>query len=178
MQFEVSKSSLNSRATQHEKMSNHVLMVVIMVVASIFIGYYLTMTIILRNNKTDNRNKFYQSMLMGFWMGLVELVSIGLLITWSSVFTFLLIIIIIGIILFTCLIYWQIGINENQFMLSMQEHHQMAIEMTKLAKPKTENPELLGIMDEILESQQREIDHMQDILNQNNVPNNITSLLY
>ena len=175
-------TSTSIPATTHTNMSmnyNPIWGVLIMIVASILIGYYLTMTIILRNNKTDNRNKMYQGLLMGFWMGLIELLMVGFLMkTWLSGFTFILILLVLGIAFLSYLIYYQIGINENQFMLSMQEHHQMAIDMTNEVKPKTTDPRLLNIMDEILESQQREIKQMQDILDERHVPHNITSLWY
>ena len=174
-----------SRKMEHEvslqvgAKHNPIVGVVVMIIASIIIGYYLTMTIILRNDKTDNRNKLYQSLLMGFWMGLIELLMVGLLMQiWMPSFTVILVLLIIGIILFTALIYWQIGINENQFMLSMIEHHSMAIAMAEQIKPKTQDPKLRKIVDNILESQQREIDQMQGILDEKEVPDNITSLLY
>ena len=151
----------------------------IMIIASIFIGYYLTMTVILRDNNTDNLNRMYQGLLMGFWMGLIELLMVGFLMNiWMPFYTFLLIILVIGIVILTYLIYNQVGINENQFMLSMISHHQMAIDMTKEVKPKTTDPKLISIMDNILESQQREIDQMKDILNEKGVPNNITAIWY
>ena len=132
-------------ASSHDRMSmnyNPIWGVLIMIVASIFVGYYLSMTIILRKNKTNNRNKLYQGLLMGFWMGLIELLMVGFLMkTWLSGFTFILIFLVVGIALFTYLIYYQIGINENQFILSMQEHHSMGIAMAELAKPKTTDSE-------------------------------------
>ena len=54
----------------------------------------------------------------------------------------------------------------------------MAIDMTNIIKPKTINPELAEIMDGISESQQKETKQMQYILNDNNIPNNITALWY
>lgn len=158
---------------------NPVLGVFVMIVVSILIGYYLTMTIILRNNNTNNFNRTYQALLMGFWMGLIELLMVGFLMKiWLPIYTFFLILLIVGIVIFSYLIYTQVGINENQFMLSMQSHHEMGIEMAKLAKPKTTDPRLIKIIDNILESQQKEIYQMQEILDERNVPNNITSLWY
>jgi len=156
-----------------------ILSVIIMIIASIIIGYYLTMTILLRNNKTNNRNKLYQSLLMGFWMGFIELAMIIILMKlMSKVLIILLIFLLIGIIILTWLIYEQIGIGENQFMLSMIEHHQMAIDMTTLVKPRTKNTKLLSIMDEILESQVREINQMKNILDEQHIPRDISTLLH
>lgn len=161
-------------------MDNHfsVSGVLIMIIASIIIGYYLTMTVLLRRNKTDNMNKMYQALLMGFWMGLVELLMVGLFVIWNPIFYLFLIILITGIAILTYLIYNQIGINENQFMLSMIEHHEMALEMATKVRPKTVDDELITVIEEILESQQRQIDQMYDLLKKNRVPKNITSLFY
>ncbi len=156
-----------------------ILSIMIMVLASIIIGYYLTMTIILRRNLTNNKNKYYQSLLMGFWMGFIELAMIRLLMNiWSPILTLILIVLLIGIVILTIFIHYQIGINENQYMLSMIEHHQMAIEMSERVKPKVTNLDLLQIMNNIIESQQKEIEQMRSLLIKNNVPDNITSLLY
>lgn len=153
---------------EHCSNSSHspLLGVLIMIIASIFISYYLTMTIILRRNFTDNRNKVYQSLLMGLWMGLIELLMVGFLMKiWNSVYTMILILLIIGIIILTILIRTQIGIDQKEFLLSMIEHHQMAVDMSQLVKPKTTNPELLNLVNSIITSQQDEINQMRNLLN-------------
>lgn len=155
------------------------LSITIMILASIVIGYYLTMTILLRNNVTDNRNKLYQSFLMGFWMGLVEFFMIVYFAHLNIAnYLPLLLFLLAGIAFFMYLIYTQTGINENQFMLSMIEHHGMAIEMVKQVRPQTHDPRLLELMDEIESSQHEEIQTMRNILDERDVPNNITSLFY
>lgn len=158
---------------------NPILGVFVMIIASILIGYYLTMTVILRDNNTDNLNRAYQGLLMGFWMGLIELLMVGFLMkTWFPIYTFFLLILVIGIVLFTWMIYNQVGINENQFMLSMIPHHQMAIDMVEQTKPQIKDPRLIKITDNILESQNQEIKEMKEILDERKVPHNITSLWY
>jgi len=137
-----------------------------MLFASIIIGYYFTMTVLLRKNKTNNRNKAYAVLLMTSWMGLLEGIMPGNFAT-ISIFSFL-------IILFVYLIYNQVGINENQFMLSMIEHHQMAIDMANQLT--TDDPRLKRIQRDILQSQQREINQMHQILNERDVPDSILSL--
>lgn len=167
-------SSINMRMNY-----NPTLGVLIMIIASILIGYYLTMTIILRDNNTDNLNRTYQALLMGFWMGLIELLMVAFLMRmWLPIYTLFLIFLVVGIVLFSYFIYNQVGINENQYMLSMISHHQMAIDMTNQVKPDTKDPRLLGIMDNILESQEKEINQMQEILDERHVPHNITALWY
>lgn len=134
--------------------------VLIMIIASIIIGYYFSMTVLLTRNKTDNLQKVYFSLLMGVLMGIVELLMLN-----HNQVILLLILLLLAIIL-TYLIQQQIGINERQFMLAMIEHHEMALVMSKKVKPKVTNPKLKHIVDEILESQQREIDLMHSILNE------------
>lgn len=153
--------------------------VTIMILASIVIGYYLTMTIILRSNITDNRNKLYQSLLMGFWMGLVEFLMIVYFAHLNIMqYLPLLLFLFVGIALFTYLIYTQTGINENQFMLSMIEHHQMMVDMINQVKPNLEDPRLLRLTDDIVDTQNREIVEVRNILNERGVPDDIRSLLY
>lgn len=149
-----------------------------MVIASIFIGYYLSMTILLRRNKTENRNKMYQALLMGFWMGLLEMLMAIIMIGLVPLFIIILFILIIGVAILTWLIYNQKGINQNQFMLSMIEHHEMAIEMVKQVKPKLNDVRVKNIAQEIEQSQQKQIDELYNILKDKKVPNNISSLLY
>lgn len=149
-----------------------------MLVSSIIIGYYLSMTILLRENKTNNLNKLYQSLLMGLWMALIELVMIGVFMFWSPFFTILLVILVLAIAALSTMIYYQVGINENQFMLSMQEHHSMGIEMAKLAKDKLTDSRLVKLADNIIVSQKKEIDQMQEILDERHIPDNLSSLLY
>ena len=122
-----------------------------------------------RANKTDNRNKLYQSLLMGFWMGFIELITIKILSVWTSFFTFLLFAMIAGIFLLTYLIYFQIGINET----SSCSRFKSIIDMVLLLQPQFKDPRLLKIMDNILESQRREIEEVQEILDERCVPKDI-----
>lgn len=130
--------------------------IVMMALMSFIISYYFTMTILLRANKTHNRNKLYQGLLMTCWMIVImfilEPMNIGILIM-----------AIIGIVIVSYFIYFQIGIDESQFLLSMIEHHQMAIDMVKQNK-KAKDKRVLLLMNNILETQQKEIDDMKDWL--------------
>ena len=155
------------------------LSVTIMILASIVIGYYLSMTIILRNNNTNNLNRIYQSLLMGFWMGLVEFLMI-VYFAHLDISRYLLLIIFLlgGIILFTYLIYTQTGINENQFMLSMIGHHQMGIEMARLAQSKIQDPRVSRLAENIIMMQEEETHEIQAILEERRVPQDITALLF
>lgn len=178
LQYYISMNNKNFIYKMKNEKSHALISVLIMIFASIIIGYYLTMTILLRRNISNDRNRAYQALLMGFWMGFVELLMISVMTEWLPSYNIVFVILIFGIILFTYLIYNQIAINENQFMLSMISHHEMALEMAKQVKPKLTNKQLEKIVDDILLSQQQQIDEMYCILQKNNVPNNITSLFY
>lgn len=148
-----------------ERHVNPITGVFVMIVASIFIGYYLTMTVIIRDSVTDNLNRLYQALLMGFWMGLIELLMVKFLMNiWQPNYNILLGLLVIGIVLFTWLIYTQTGIDEKHFMLEMINHHNIAIDMTTLAQSKITDPELKQITNNIIQSQKQEISQMKSIL--------------
>lgn len=167
------------QSNSQTRVRNPLIGVVVMLVLSIIIGYYLTMTIVLRYNTTNNRNKMYQALLMGFWMALIELLMVGFIMRdWRSAYTYLVLILVLGIVFLTHLIYNQVGINENQFLLSMTEHHQVAVDMAKLVEPKAKDPRVKDLVDNIIRTQEKEIEEMNMILDEKGVPDNITSLFY
>lgn len=135
---------------------------VIMMILS-FIISYLTMPIMINRNITNNLNKIYASILMASLMGLVE---IGMLLYHTNMIPYLFIIIlIITSILSIYLIKTQTLIYDKQFYLSMIEHHQMAIVMADKIKQKTKDSELINLADNIMITQQKEIDFMYKKIN-------------
>lgn len=167
---------MNNSSMRHGYLS-----VTIMVVVSMILTYYFTMTLLLQRNITDNRNKFYQALLMAFWMGFVELGMVIYMTSDTNIY-YVILLIIFGllILLLTYMIQQQKGINENQFLLSMIEHHEMALEMSRqlLKKGIVRDPKVIVLLNEILESQQREINDMYDLLRARGVPLDIRSLSY
>lgn len=57
----------------------------------------------------------------------------------------------------------QLFINERQFLLGMIPHHSMAVLMSK--KMKNKNNDIKELLDNIIESQNKEIDFMKNRLN-------------
>lgn len=158
---------------RHDKM-----MIIVMVVVSIIISYFFTMTIILRKNFTHQRNKLYQSLLMGAWMAVVMvLLKLYVEKKLTKNYMILLVCTIVVIIVVTYAIRQQQTINQDQFMLGMIEHHQMAIDMALLVEPKVTDPRLSNIVTNIISSQNSEIDQMYEILSSRRVDNNILSNL-
>jgi hypothetical protein len=99
-----------------------------MFLASVVIGY-LTMPIILgfSPNVRAHKNKVYGAVLMGGLMALVELLMHGYhpqyqlwLLAWISV-----------VVISITMIYYQVGITENEFLRGMIEHHAMGIAMAE-----------------------------------------------
>lgn len=149
-----------------------------MIVLSIIVSYVLTMTVILRDNFTHQRNKLYQALLMGAYMALIMTgISIYQNGRHSSKQNILIFgISVTSIIILTILIRQQITIDQDQFMLSMIEHHQMAIDMAKLVKPKVTDRRLDEIVNNIITSQTSEITQMYQILDDRGVSNTPISL--
>jgi sensor domain CHASE-containing protein len=71
---------------------------------------------------------------------------------------------VISVVVLSWLIRQQVGIDENQFILSMIEHHQMAIEMATLVKPKVTKSKLGTLVNDIITTQKQEIDVMYSLL--------------
>jgi hypothetical protein len=57
----------------------------------------------------------------------------------------------------------QLFINERQFLLGMIPHHSMAVHMSK--NMKNENNDIKELLDNIIESQNKEIEFMKNRLN-------------
>lgn len=150
---------------RHEKLS-----LIIMIVASIILGYFFTMTIILRRNFTNHGNKLYQSLLMGSWMGVIMILPMIFFAKGHHrqmmIKTYFpaLVVLVTLIALFSWMIRQQVGIDEKQYLLGMIEHHQMAVDMSELVKPKITNPRLERLVDDIIRDQNEEIDLMYSLL--------------
>ena len=143
-----------------------------MVLASMVITWFFTMTLVLRENVTTNLNKAYQALLMSLWMGLV--MAVMPLLSGHSLSPFLkgvIAVCVFGILVVSYAIREQRWINPNQFMLSMIEHHQMAIEMVKRAQSQRQDSRLQSIASNILSSQSQEIQEMQALLRSNGITN-------
>jgi len=58
----------------------------------------------------------------------------------------------------------------------MKEHHQTAIDMIKQIKPDVKDSRVISLMDGILITQQEEIEKMDQLLDEKNVPDNVVAL--
>lgn len=130
-----------------------------MVIISIFAGLLSSMNI--WATKLDHirlhLNDLYMACLMASWM----IVLGGMYSRHYSNNT-----IFIGvfcIVLFTYLIRNQVFISETQFMKGMIPHHSMAILMAQKIKDKSNNNDIIGLADNIITSQTKEIEFMEKL---------------
>lgn len=113
-------------------------------------------------NVYHSLNQFYMAVLMTASMGAIELGLMGSMYprkTWNAIVVAASIIALVGCLL---LIREQAGIRDRQFIRSMIPHHAGAILMCEQAP--IEDSELRQLCQEIISSQQREIDQMKAIL--------------
>ncbi len=134
----------------------------IMFFVSIPIGYFTMPTILgFSSDVRFHLNKVYGAVLMGGYMALVELFMHGYKTDyqgWAAAW-------ILIIIAMSSLIYFQIGIGENDFLRGMIEHHGMGIAMAKRVLERddlTQDAKILARS--IVDTQQKEIQQMDEML--------------
>jgi hypothetical protein len=137
-----------------------------MMVFSFIVGYFFSMTLLVNSpsNVTTNLNKIYMSFLMSTLMGAFDVAMMCNDNSCSNTSYIILISLIIISIMLVVSIKQQYGIGQEQFILSMIEHHAMALTMAKKAKPKLTDKKVKAIADDILVSQCRQIDEMKRLL--------------
>jgi len=139
--------------------------IIIMIILTIILGYYINSTISLKKYKTNNYHKLYMSIFMGLQMGLIEI----LMIFWMKGFQYYLIPFSSILIIFTVFTGYKLYTldfleDDEQFIKSMIEHHSLALSMTNKIKNKTKNPKLKVIAEDILSSQEKQIKEMYDMI--------------
>ncbi len=132
---------------------------------SIIIGYWSMSFLI--NKKSDltwNLNKFYSALIMGWTMGIAELIMHYPHPDIPS-FIILFIILLTGLSYTVYLYMDQEYINESQFLRSMIEHHSMAITMSDkiMGKPSI-SKETTSLAYSIKKTQDKEIELMKKLL--------------
>jgi len=78
-------------------------------------------------------------------------------------------------ILFIAFVFYAIRsqflINDSEFLRGMIPHHSMAILMSDRIRSKTKNSKIISLANQIIDSQQQEIVHMNNLLNEINSTN-------
>lgn len=133
---------------------NFWLMIIFMVVLS----YFITSNVMLTYNYGvyNHINKVYMALLMGVLMAII---SYAISQNYLKLFISILLMFILII-----LIRQQIFINDNEFMKGMIEHHSMALLMAEKIREKTQNNKLKSLANNIITSQQKEINLMKQWL--------------
>lgn len=138
---------------------------VFMLIYSFIIGYFFSMALLAyrESDVTNNLNKIYMATLMATLMGTYH-AGFDVINNFSNKNVAMLIFFVVVSIILVLYIKQQYGINQEQFLLSMIEHHSAAITMSEKVKPKLTDNRAKILADQIITSQSEEIDEMNDIL--------------
>lgn len=153
----------NKSHQEHKHHAKHYSKLIVMAIAS-FIAMYILMYAMTNsaNNVLPNTNQFYMAGLMTMPMIIIELLIMKSMYQNKKLNAAILTLGIIGVIGFYAAIRQQVAINDKQFLKSMIPHHAGAILMCKEAN--ITDPEIKKLCEEIVASQNREIDQMKSKL--------------
>jgi len=133
---------------------------VYMIIVSFVIQFYL-MSYIMTNNTVNIKNslsKFYISISMASMMGLTEMFIMGDQ-------NMLVLFILLGMLVASVIMYRrQMYINEKEYLNEMIEHHSMALLTSKSIIEKTNDNQVKNLAQNIIKSQQSEINYMGQLL--------------
>lgn len=136
----------------------------LMILLSILVSYFILSNVMLIGPIYNNLNKLYMSILMGMTMGAIASITMPFENKSYSVVVFGAS--IVASIILVLMIRRQTFINKTQFTKSMVEHHEMAILMSRQVLKNTMNPAVRELAQNIINSQQKEIDQMISWINQ------------
>lgn len=131
-----------------------------MIIVSFIIQYYL-MSYIMTNNTSNIKNslsKLYVSTAMASLMGLTEMFIMG---DQNMLVLCILLIMLVGSVI---MYRRQMYINEKEYLNEMIEHHSMAILTSKSIVEKTNDNQVKNLAQNIIKSQQSEINYMGQLL--------------
>jgi len=137
---------------------------VTMFVGSFLVQYFLMSPIMVNNRLeiTNNIGKAYLSVIMGFFMVLLELMMHDH--QYNVLSLNLYAIFIAGLVLFVYLYRKQIAIQDKQYLEGMIEHHSMGILTSEEILKKTDNYDVAKLAKNIIQTQKDEIRTMSELL--------------
>lgn len=135
------------------------LMSALSLLAMYFLMYSMINTM---DNFYNNLNKFYMAVIMTAPMMVFEMLLMGAMYPNKRLNLIIITASILTLILVFLFIRQQTGIYDRQFLRAMIPHHSSAILMCEQAK--LTDAEIKDLCTSIVESQQKEIDQMKDIL--------------
>ena len=143
------------------------LSVVWMMVISFIIEYNIMSYITVENlnNITNSLGKIYMSVIMAIMMGLAEVFMIDIMNKSIHILYYYILLLLLGI--FYLLYSMQIGINDDEYLKEMIEHHEMAIKTSIEIEEKTSNYKVKKFAKNIINGQRDEIEYMKKLLIKN-----------
>lgn len=158
--MEMQNRKKEQKMNEHKKMYNKLL---IMTVLS-FIAMYLFMYAMIDRlpNFYNNVNQFYMAGLMAMPMVIFEVIIMRSMYMNRKKNIIIIGVSTVALIAFFLFIRFQTGVSDKQFVKGMIPHHAAAILMAK--KSPSTDPEIKQLQEEIISSQQREIEQMKAIL--------------
>jgi uncharacterized protein (DUF305 family) len=160
MKHEAQQYSTSSNGMMYKKLA-------IMMILS-FIAMYILMYAMVDKlaNVIPNVNQFYMAGLMSMPMLVIELIVMGSMYMNKKLNIVLLITGFAGALVFFICIHQQTGVRDKQFLKSMIPHHAAAVLMVE--KASLTDPEIKELANDIITSQQKEIQQMKDKLKELN----------
>lgn len=107
--------------------------------------------------------KLYISFIMAFMMVFIEILMHDIFSKKISIKYYIINLILISIVIY--LYKNQINIDEKEYLKEMIEHHSMALLTSSEIKDKTKNEKVKELANNIINTQNKEIDYMNQILN-------------
>lgn len=155
----------HSSGRESKTHTNHYKKLLIMAFISFIAMYALMYAMVDRfSNVFLNVNQFYMAGLMASPMVIIEIAVMSAMYMRKKLNAIVISISIVAIVGFYFSIRQQVGISDKQFLKSMIPHHAGAILMCEGAN--LQDPEIKKLCEEIVVSQQKEIDLMKAKLNE------------
>jgi uncharacterized protein YacL len=135
-----------------------------------FLTQYFVMSLLMTNNLQNIRNslsKFYISAIMGLLMGILEVVMYDFSMMKISMKYYIPLIILV--LIFVVAYRVQFYVLDKNYLREMIEHHSMAIFTSNEILNKTHNYEVTKLAKNIIETQNEEINKMNNLLLSNKV---------
>lgn len=158
--MEMKKENNMQAMKEHNKMYNKLLLMTVLS----FIAMYLFMYAMIDSlpNFYNNVNQFYMAGLMAMPMVIFEVIIMRSMYMNKKKNAIIIGASAVALIAFFLFIRFQTGVSDKQFVKGMIPHHAAAILMAK--KSPSTDPEIKKLQEEIISSQQKEIEQMKAIL--------------
>jgi hypothetical protein len=137
----------------------------IMILGSFFIQFLL-MSMLMTNNLLNIRSslgKFYLSVIMALIMGVLEVIMYDYHMASISIFYYLFLGLMISVFIY--LYRNQVFIYDKNYLNEMIEHHSMALLTSEEILQKTSSERIKRLAENIISTQQAEIEYMNKLLN-------------